>query len=217
MLQHRKKILLAVLGLLLLGYGGDWLWSVVMEPIQSLRQKQQTLERTSQRRELELAKARKAAKTLADWTTESLPADPQVARSLYQAWLLQLVNRVGLTSPAVDSTQPSAATATSRSRSRSKPAARSNSGRSSCTSSTAPDNCTRSARWPSRRSPRTNSWTSCWPSRRWCCPAPNRTDQLNDGVSDRLAFEHLPGLPADRAAQPVRRRRRRRIRPTRPT
>lgn len=108
MLHHRKKLLLAVLGLGLLFYGSDWIWSVVMDPLQALRQKQQTLQKDITRRELELAKARKATKTLAAWAAESLPGDPQVARSVYQAWLLQLVSRVGLHAPAVDSTQPSA-------------------------------------------------------------------------------------------------------------
>ena len=84
------------------------MWSIVMDPLQALRQKQQTLQKDIARRELELTKARKAAKTLAAWATESLPGEPQVARSLYQAWLLQLVSRVGLHGPAVDSTQPSA-------------------------------------------------------------------------------------------------------------
>ena len=107
MLQHRKQILLAVMGLLLLGYGGDWLWSVATEPLQSLRQRQQVLEKDIAKRQLELAKARKAGKTLERWTTQSLPGQPQVARSLYQAWLLQLVSRTGLSHPAVDSTQPS--------------------------------------------------------------------------------------------------------------
>jgi hypothetical protein len=108
MLHHRKKILLAVLGLALVCYNSDRIWSVVMDPLQALRQKQQTLQKEIARGELELAKARKAAKTLTAWATETLPGEPQVARSLYQAWLLQLVSRVGLHSPAVDSTQPSA-------------------------------------------------------------------------------------------------------------
>lgn len=108
MLQHRKKILLAILGLMLAFYGSDWMWSLVTEPLQSQRQKQQTLAKDIARRELEVAKARKATKTLAAWATESLPAEPQVARSLYQAWLLELVSRAGLSSPSVDSTQPGA-------------------------------------------------------------------------------------------------------------
>jgi hypothetical protein len=108
MSAHRKKLLVAVLGLLALAYSSDWVWSVVTEPLQELRKKQRTLERDLQRRQLDLVRARKAAKALENWSAASLPADPQVARSVYQAWLLQLVSGLGLSGPAVDSTQPSA-------------------------------------------------------------------------------------------------------------
>jgi hypothetical protein len=108
MTPHRKKILVALLGLMLLAYSGDRIWSVVTEPLQNARQKQRTLERDIEHRQGDLVRSRKAAKTLASWSAESLPADPQVARSVYQAWLLQLVSRTGLTNPSADSTQPSA-------------------------------------------------------------------------------------------------------------
>jgi hypothetical protein len=107
MMKHRKAIMAGVLGLMALFYAGDWLWSLVMEPLESLRQRQQTLQRDVESRQEELAKARKASKELAAWAERSLPADPQVARSVYQAWLLELVNRVGLTRPSVDSAQAS--------------------------------------------------------------------------------------------------------------
>ena len=108
MTQQRKNILLAILGLMLLAYAGDWLWSWVTGPLADLRQKQQALERDVEKRSLELAQARKAARELAVLETLSLPSDPQAARSAYQAWLLELVRRAGLTGPSVDSTQPSA-------------------------------------------------------------------------------------------------------------
>ena len=93
--------------MLALFYAGDWMWTAVTEPLRSLRQKRQSLEKDVDKRMTELAQMRKAAKTLAAWERQSLPSDPQIARSVYQAWLLQLVGRVGLASPAVDSTQPS--------------------------------------------------------------------------------------------------------------
>ena len=89
-----------------LAYGGDRVWSVITEPLDGLRQKQRTLERDIQRRQTDLAGARRPAKALEAWSAESLPADPQVARSVYQAWLLQAVGGLELTGPAVDSTQP---------------------------------------------------------------------------------------------------------------
>jgi hypothetical protein len=107
MMKHRKAILAGVLALMALWYASGWLWSLVTDPIAGLRQKQESLQKDIEKRRLELAEGRKAAKQLAAWAKRSLPADPQVARSAYQAWLLELVNRIGLTRPAVDSTQPS--------------------------------------------------------------------------------------------------------------
>lgn len=104
----RKKLLLALLGLMLLGYFGDRLWSLVTEPLADLRRQKEVLERDIVKRQTELRKARQAAEGLGEYAKESLPADPQVARSLYQAWLLQVVGQVGLSSPSVDLTQPSA-------------------------------------------------------------------------------------------------------------
>lgn len=107
MSRSTKNILIAALAMLALFYAGDWMWTAVTEPLRSLRQKRQSLEKDVDKRMTELAQMRKAAKTLAAWERQSLPSDPQIARSVYQAWLLQLVGRVGLASPAVDSTQPS--------------------------------------------------------------------------------------------------------------
>jgi Tfp pilus assembly protein PilO len=105
---QRKTILVAVFGLLLLAYAGDWARSLVMAPLDNLRRKQASLKKDVENRRQELAQARQAAKELADWERQSLPSDPQIARSVYQAWLLQLVSRVGLSNPSVDSTQPGA-------------------------------------------------------------------------------------------------------------
>jgi hypothetical protein len=107
MSKSTKNILIAALAMLLVAYAGDWMWTAVTEPLRSLRQKRQSLEKELDKRTTELAQARKAAKMLAVWEKQSLPSDPQIARSVYQAWLLQLVGRVGLANPAVDSTQPS--------------------------------------------------------------------------------------------------------------
>lgn len=107
MSKSTKYILIAALAMLLLAYAGDWMWTAVTEPLRSLRQKRQSLEKDIDKRTTELAQGRKAARMLALWEKQSLPSDPQIARSVYQAWLLQLVGRVGLANPAVDSTQPS--------------------------------------------------------------------------------------------------------------
>ena len=54
-------------------------------------QAKERLEKRLRARRAELAQARTAVKQLAVWQRESLDSDPQVARSRYQAWLLELV------------------------------------------------------------------------------------------------------------------------------
>ncbi len=58
------------------------------------------------KRELEMARFRKANLRLKRWQAQSLPSDPEIARSLYQAWLVGLVSRSQFVSPNVDSSEP---------------------------------------------------------------------------------------------------------------
>lgn len=107
MTPPRTKILFSLLGLVLLYYGGDWLWRHAVEgPLESRRLKKERLQKDLDKRTDELAQARDDAKQLALWQEQSLPSDPQVARSLYQAWLLRLVGKAGLANPNVDSGDP---------------------------------------------------------------------------------------------------------------
>ena len=57
-------------------------------------------------RELDFARFRKANQQLKVWQAQSLPSDTEVARSLYQAWLVGLVGSAGFISPNVDSSEP---------------------------------------------------------------------------------------------------------------
>jgi hypothetical protein len=107
MSEHRQKILVAVLGLMLLYFGGEWLWrKVVQAPLEARQAKAERLEKEIAARDKELAEARKAAKDLDRWEEQSLPSDPQVARSLYRAWLLQLVGKMGFVNRNVDAGEP---------------------------------------------------------------------------------------------------------------
>ena len=58
------------------------------------------------KRELDLAKFRKASRESKPGKAQSLPSDTEVARSLYQAWLVELVGSAGLSNPNVDSGEP---------------------------------------------------------------------------------------------------------------
>jgi len=78
---------------------------VLEKPIQERRDKTADLEEKIEQRQLELSQARQAGKELAIWEARSLPTDIEMARSLYQAWLLELVDHVGLTDRVVDSAE----------------------------------------------------------------------------------------------------------------
>jgi len=107
MTENRQKILVGILALMLLYFGGEWLWrKAVQAPLEARQAKAERLEKEIAGRDKELADARKAAKELARWEEQSLPTDPQVARSLYRAWLLQLVGKVGFANRNVEAGEP---------------------------------------------------------------------------------------------------------------
>ncbi len=107
MSQHRQKILLVLLGVLLVYFGGEWAWqNAIQGPLDSRRARIRRLEKDLDKRQKELAKARQAMKELEQLEEQSLPSDPQVARSLYRAWLLQLVTRVGFANRNVEAGEP---------------------------------------------------------------------------------------------------------------
>lgn len=104
--KYRPYILAAVFGGILLYFGGEWVLEMLQGPIERASQKTERLKQEIKKREDELARARRAAKQLAVWETQSLPADIEVARSLYQAWLVELVDEVKLDDPSVNSGEP---------------------------------------------------------------------------------------------------------------
>lgn len=108
MKPNRQKLLIAGFAVVVLVVIGDRLgWqSMLNAPLDAREQKRLRLEKEVQKREAALAKTRAAAKEMTVWQRQSLPSDPQVARSLYQAWLLELVGRVGLSNHSVDAGQP---------------------------------------------------------------------------------------------------------------
>jgi hypothetical protein len=99
---------LAALLLAMVAYfGGEWLIDrLIQGPIEAARNRRAQLERDIEKREASLQRLREAGKLLAQWEDQSLPADTEAARSLYQAWLVELVDDVGLASPSVTSSEP---------------------------------------------------------------------------------------------------------------
>jgi hypothetical protein len=107
MTRYRKHVLTAVFALLAAYYAGPWLMQAVLRgPLASRRAQGQRFERLIAEKERELARLRQAGQQLAAWEAQSLPANPEVARSLYQAWLVELADHVGLVHPTFESGAP---------------------------------------------------------------------------------------------------------------
>ena len=94
---------LAVFGL----YGLDSLYRIWIErPNQQRTAKLNDLNEMLNASKSEQLVAQKQGKRLESFAARALPDDPQLARSLYQQWLLNLVETNQLTSASVDAAQP---------------------------------------------------------------------------------------------------------------
>lgn len=103
-MKKREKLLAGVVGLMVLGFAGNWLFQQALQgPLNARRQKIERLKKDIDRKEQQLRLAQQAGKKLTAWQRQSLPRDAAVARSLYQEWLLEVVGRVGFKLPNVDS------------------------------------------------------------------------------------------------------------------
>jgi hypothetical protein len=99
--------MLALLGTLAVLQAGDWVLSNAIEgPLAARRATRARREKQIEDLKADLAQAREEANTFALWESQSLPSDPDVARSLYQSWLLELVGKVDFAGPHVDSGTP---------------------------------------------------------------------------------------------------------------
>ena len=104
---NRNHVLWIIFAILSLFFGGDWLWGIVVRgPIEQARTQTKQLREKILLKKTDLKKIREESEQLAVWETQSLPADTRLARSLYQAWLVELVKYVGLVNPNVDSSEP---------------------------------------------------------------------------------------------------------------
>jgi len=107
MMQYRKAILTAAFGALVLFWAGDWLSrNALRGPMDVRRAKAARLNKQIQAKQKEFNRLRADGKQLDAWAEQSLPSNVEVARGLYQAWLLELADHVGLTGTNVDSSDP---------------------------------------------------------------------------------------------------------------
>jgi len=106
MRQHRLKILVGAFLAVLLATQSNRLVSFVGSPLETRRELGQRRAKELEKRQGELARARRDVQELPFWEKRSLPADPVMARSAYQAWLLELIGRVELSKQAVTLGEP---------------------------------------------------------------------------------------------------------------
>ena len=105
--DKRTRTLLLVLGSIGVLYTGDLAYrSWIESPRQEAERQKSRLEKRIRDTKLSLAKSKRIAADLEQLESQSLPSDLEVARSSYQSWLLQLVQRAKLQTPNVDSSEP---------------------------------------------------------------------------------------------------------------
>jgi hypothetical protein len=106
-MNRREKILASAIGAVAVLYGGNWLYQAnYVAPLNERAADVDRLRENVAKRELDIARFRKANQQLKRWQAQSLPADPEIARGLYQGWLVGLVGNAGFLTPNVDSSEP---------------------------------------------------------------------------------------------------------------
>ncbi len=106
--KRRQLILLVVMGAIALYFVVDWAREGMSRPIDEAQAKTIELKKEIEKRKAALIRLKDASKQLTIWEGQSLPGDTEVARSLYRAWLLELVDDVRLLNPSVKSYEPAA-------------------------------------------------------------------------------------------------------------
>jgi hypothetical protein len=106
-MKQREKWLALLFASVVAIYCGNWLFETALrQPLETRRGGIEKLKTRIEKLQNELSNARESAKVLAVWESQSLPADVGQARHLYQEWLTQLVNAIGLTDLNVSSSEP---------------------------------------------------------------------------------------------------------------
>lgn len=105
--NRRKHLLLAGLGLIAVFYVGDWILTNWIEEPKAERRKQIVAlqARIKEYDQKYIARAQQDIPWLRYWYSQSLPTNPEVAQSLYRAWLLEVGEYVGIAGRTVNATQ----------------------------------------------------------------------------------------------------------------
>ncbi len=100
-MNQREKTLAALVGLLVVSLVGYFVWSATQKSLNQRRSAITNLRNQLDQQDRTLRKASRATAQLQALEQQSLPKDRETANSLYQQWLLDLVDRLGFTDPSV--------------------------------------------------------------------------------------------------------------------
>ncbi len=103
----RRIVLYGALAVMAVLYVGDIGYRrFYVEPIRTAENQSAGLRQQLQERRIAIAKAKQAVQSLDDLQQHALPRNLELARSDYQAWLLEVVKQCKLSAPKVDSGDP---------------------------------------------------------------------------------------------------------------
>ena len=102
--EKRKTLILIALAGVILYFGGNFfMQTYIDEPLKKKRSEKENLEKKLRTKKKEVALSKQSVRKLATAEQLSLPSDPEIARSLYRAWLLELVQSAEFQTAHVDS------------------------------------------------------------------------------------------------------------------
>jgi hypothetical protein len=105
--MDRQKLLLLLLVVVAVGYGGEWAYRTwVEEPFRRQEAEQTKLEKTQSDLHDRTIRAKALVRDLPEFEDRSLPANPLLARQAYQAWCWQWVKRHEIVNPTVEVSEP---------------------------------------------------------------------------------------------------------------
>lgn len=105
-MTQRERVLAIVTVALLGGLGAKYGIDQIVAAFDARIDRRDSLQAELSRKQNLVLHARRSSRQLAEWEQQSLPANPQLARSLYQNWLVGLVDQVKLEAAQVNSSAP---------------------------------------------------------------------------------------------------------------
>jgi hypothetical protein len=101
-LSREKILLLALVGILVLWQGQSLFQSLILQPLDDRENRKSALEQAIERKELEKRQQQLTAAKFKSLGGRSLPPDPVIAQSQYQAWLIEEAAKAKLTAVSIE-------------------------------------------------------------------------------------------------------------------